>query len=285
MPAVELTIAPRVRPVGNGEVQRLLPYRARRMVGPFVFCDLMGPEPLAPGTGIDVDAHPHIGLATVTYLFDGRMVHRDSTGAVQTIEPGAVNWMTAGAGVAHTERSLDADRPVEVRHHGVQTWVALPDDAENGPAAFEHTPAEQIPVEQVGRARVRLAVGSSWGLTSPVTVASDTLLAEVDLGRDGALVVDDRAPERAVLAVDGPVTIAGQTLPAHHLAVLAPGARAEVRGAGRLIVLGGAPVGRRYIWWNFVHSDREAIEHAKAAWMAQRWPQIPDDMDPWIPIP
>lgn len=285
MSAIELAIAPRTRPVGSGEVQRLLPFRTRRMVGPFIFCDLIGPDVLAPGTGVDIDAHPHIGLATVTYLLAGRMVHRDSTGAVQTIDPGAINWMTAGAAVAHTERSLPADRTRERRHHGVQTWVALPDGAESGPAAFAHHPADSIPTDVYGTARVRVMLGAAWGLTSPVATASETLFAELDLGSGGSLALDAGPPERAVLAIDGDLTLGGEPLPHQHLAVLAAGTCPELAGRGRAIVLGGAPVGRRFIWWNFVHSDREAIEHAKAAWMAQRWPQIPDDMDPWIPIP
>ena len=290
MGAIELTIAPRRRAVGAGEVLRLLPWRGRRTVGPFIFCDLMGPEALAPGAAIDIDAHPHIGLATVSYLFEGRMVHRDSTGAVQTIEPGAINWMTAGAAVAHTERSAPDDRSRRRDHHGVQTWVALPDGAEDGPAAFAHHPAADLPTESFGGASVRLLVGSSWGLHSPVQVASETLLAEIDLGRTGSVgtgsvAIDDASAERAVLAIDGDLSLGGELLPHAHLAVLAPGTRPELTGRGRAIVLGGAPVGRRYIRWNFVHSDQEVIEHAAAAWMAQDWPQIPGDMIPWIPAP
>lgn len=287
MTAIELTIAPRTRPVGAGEVQRLLPWRARRMVGPFIFCDLIGPDDLAPGHGIDIDAHPHMGLATVSYLFEGRMAHRDSTGAVQTIEPGAVNWMTAGAAVAHTERSLPDDRPRARRHHGIQTWVALPDETSDGAAAFVHHPAAAIPADTHGGARVRVVVGGSWGLASPVPTASETLLAEIDLGASGAaaLAIDAASPERAVLAIDGDLRLAGELLPHRHLAVLEPGTQPELTGTGRAIVLGGAPVGPRLIWWNFVHRDRDAIESAKAAWMAQDWPQIPGDATPWIPIP
>ena len=287
MSAIELTIAPRTRPVGAGEVQRLLPFRTHRMVGPFIFCDLIGPDDLGPGTGIDVDAHPHLGLATVSYLFEGRMAHRDSTGAVQTIDPGAINWMTAGGAVTHTERSLADDRGRTRRHHGVQTWVALPAGAEDGPAGFAHHPADSLPADTYGAARVRVMVGDAWGLSAPVATASETLLAEVDLGSSGAasVAIDDSQVERAVLAIDGDLSLSGEPLPHAHLAVLTPGSRPELAGRGRAIVLGGAPVGTRYIWWNFVHSDPEVIEHAKAAWMAQRWPQVPGDMDPWIPIP
>ncbi len=287
MTAIELTIAPRVRPVGDGEVLRLLPWRARRMVGPFIFCDLMGPETLAPGQAIDIDAHPHIGLATVTYLFAGRMMHRDSTGAVQAIEPGAINWMSAGRAIAHTERSTAGDRPRTRPHHGMQTWVALPAGAEDGTPSFAHYPAEAMPEATHGGARVRVLVGDSWGLGGPVVVASETLLAEIDLGGSGdaAVAIDDRQAERAVVAIDGDLTLGGERLAHQHLAVLTPGTRPELRGRGRAIVLGGAPVGKRYIWWNFVHSDQAVIEQAKSAWMAQEWPQIPGDATPWIPIP
>ena len=257
------------------------------MVGPFIFCDVMGPEQLAADAGIDVDAHPHIGLATVTYLLDGRMVHRDSTGAVQTIEPGAVNWMTAGAGVSHTERSAPDDRRVRRSHHGVQTWVALPDEAEDAAPAFAHLDAGSVPSEQIGGATVRVVVGSSWGVTSPVTTASDLVLAEVRLGDSGeaSVVIDDLQHERAVLAVDGDLQLGGDVLPHGHLAVLTPGSRPTLAGRGRAMLLGGAPAGKRYIWWNFVHSDRDRIEQAKADWMAQQWPLVPDDATPWVPLP
>jgi redox-sensitive bicupin YhaK (pirin superfamily) len=282
---VELMIEPRTRAVGNGTVQRLLPWRGRRMVGPFIFVDHIGPEEVPAGAGIDVDAHPHIGLSTVTYLFEGRMRHRDSTGAVATIEPGAVNWMTAGSGVAHTERSLDEDRPNARRQHGLQTWVALPGGAENTAPFFEHHAADTIPVADVDGVRVRIAAGTGWGLTSPVKVSSPLVLAEIDLGADGALAVDTTHAERAVLALDGALTVGGQTLPHGALAVLEKTARPEVRGSGRLVVLGGEPVGARFIWWNFVHSDPERIEEAKADWTAQTFPRVPGDHDPWVPLP
>ncbi len=282
---IELIVEPRTRPVGNGTVERLLPWRKRRMVGPFIFVDHIGPEEVPPGSGTDIDAHPHIGLSTVTYLFAGRMQHRDSTGAVATIEPGAVNWMTAGAGVAHTERSLDEDRPVARRQHGLQTWVALPDGAEDTAPFFEHHPAESIPVDTVGGVGLRLAAGTGWGLTSPVEVSSPLVLAEIDLGADGVITVDDEHSERAVLALDGDLTVGGQLLGHGALAVLETTARPEVRGSGRAVVLGGEPLGERFIWWNFVHSDREVIEAAKADWSAQTFPRVPGDHDPWVPLP
>lgn len=283
---IELRIEPRRRPVGAGFVDRLLPHRRRRMVGPFVFADVIGPDHLRPGTGTDIDAHPHIGLATVTYLFAGRMVHRDSTGAVQTIEPGAVNWMTAGSGVTHTERSHPDDRGRDRSLHGVQTWVALPDDAQETVPSFAHADVADLPVETVGRSTVRLAVGTGWGQASPVAGSSPLVLAEVTV-RDGSPVpvaTDHR--EVAVVAVDGAVTVAGQPLPHNHLAVLDPAADAPVvEGDGTVVVLGGEPVGPRHIWWNFVHRDPERIEAAKADWAEQRFPTVPGDHDPWVPLP
>ena len=180
MDAVELTIDPRERPVGSGTVRRLLPFRSRRMVGPFTFLDIMGPEDFGSGVGMDVDAHPHIGLSTLTYLLAGRIEHRDSTGAVQTIEPGAVNWMTAGGGVTHTERTLPEDRAIPLRMFGVQIWVALPDEAEDGPPHFEHCAASDVPEQVVGTSRVRVAAGSGWSLDAPIAGSSPLLLAEVN---------------------------------------------------------------------------------------------------------
>ena len=283
MTAVELTIAPRSRPVGSGKVQRLLPVRQRRMVGPFIFCDHIGPDELPPGTGVDVPSHPHIGLSTLTYLFAGSMVHRDSLGSVQTIEPGAVNWMTAGRGVAHTERS--GDRSTTRAMHGLQMWVALPDDAENGPAAFDHQPADAIPMVDVDGARIRLMAGHGFGLHSPVPVSSPLVLAELRLDGTAAVPLDATHEERAVLVLDGDVRLDGAPLPTGHLSVVAAGTAPWLDGAGTVVLLGGEPVGPRYIWWNFVHSDREVIEQAKADWTAQRFPIVPGDHDGWVPLP
>jgi len=282
---IELVIAPRLRPVGSGEVQRLLPFRSRRMVGPFVFADLMGPDRLAPGQRISIDAHPHIGLATVTYLFDGRMIHRDSTGAVQSIVPGDVNWMTAGGGVSHTERSHPDDERVARVVHGLQTWVALPLDLEDGPASFQHLDRDHVPETVIGGARVRMAVGSAFGIESPIEVASPLVLAEIDLGNAAEFELPADHPERAVIAVDGPVALDDVPLDGQHLAVIVPGATPMLSGSGRVVVLGGDPVGQRHIRWNFVHSDLAAIDKAAAAWSAQDFPKVPDDHDPWISMP
>lgn len=283
--AIELRIDPRVRPVGGGQVRRLLPYRKRRMVGPFIYADVIGPETFAAGSGIDVDAHPHIGLSTVTYLFEGRMVHRDSTGAVETIEPGAINWMTAGSGVTHTERSHPDDRPTTRTMHGLQTWVALPADAENAAPSFEHTATADIPTDTTGRSSVRVAVGSGWGLDSPVTGSSPLVLAEIELDAGSPVPIVSDLRELAVLSLVGEVRVNDEPVALGQLAVLRPEIAATLSGSGTAIVLGGDPVGKRHIWWNFVHSDPERIEEAKADWIAQRFSRVPNDHEPHVPLP
>ncbi|MCB0970435.1 MAG: pirin family protein [Acidimicrobiales bacterium] len=285
MDAIELEISPRERNVGSSTVQRLLPVHHRRMVGPFIFLDRMGPRTVPAGRRLDIDAHPHIGLSTLTYLIEGRMVHRDSTGAVATIEPGAVNWMTAGAGVSHTERTHPDDLATDRGHHGLQLWVALPDDAQDGPPSFQHQPAEAFGTEAIGGAAVRVVAGAGYGVEAPVAVSSPLLLAELALGPGASVPVDDTHPERAVLAIDADVWVDGHRLPAGALGVLSPGATPRLSGEGRAVLLGGEPVGRRHIWWNFVHADRDRIEAAKADWQAQRFPLVPGDHDPWIPLP
>ena len=282
--SVEMLIEPRIRPVGAGTVRRLLPFRKRRMVGPFVFCDLMGPEDLAPGSGMNVDAHPHIGLSTLTYLLDGRAVHRDSTGAVQTIEPGAVNWMTAGEGVTHTERSHPEDIEVPSSLFGVQTWVALPVGAEDGPARFEHARFDDVPRDESAGVSVAVPAGEAFGMVSPVTGSSPLMLVEVQL-EAGTLTIEPDHPERALVALTGQLTLDGTALTVGSMAVLEPGSRPTLAGSGRAVVLGGEPVGGRHIWWNFVHSDLDRIEQAKADWRAQRFPLVPDDHNPWVPLP
>jgi redox-sensitive bicupin YhaK (pirin superfamily) len=284
---IEQVIAPRRRSIGSDEVDRLLPFRTRRMVGPFVYADLIGPSVVPAGHGVDVPVHPHIGLATVTYLFAGALVHRDSTGAVQRIEPGGVNWMTAGRGVAHSERSPDDERAVPSPIAGLQTWVALPDDAEDTAPSFQHVAAADVPVARSDAATIRLVAGSLAGMVSPTDVASPMFHASIDLTGDGAVTVPDEHPERGVLVVDGDVTVAGVGVPARHLAVLEPGGAVEVRSAGgpaRVVALGGDPVGERLIRWNFVSSRRDRIDAAAAAWRAGDWPAVPGD-DERVPMP
>jgi hypothetical protein len=277
-------IEPRTRSIGSFTVNRLLPWRQRRMVGPFVFLDVMGPADFAPGSGMDVDAHPHIGLSTLTYLLRGRARHRDSMGVVQDIEAGAVNWMTAGRGVCHTERSIPEDRVVGSEIHGLQFWVALPEGAEDGEPRFEHADAADAPDIEIGRSRMRLLAGTGWGASSSVPGSSPLVLADVTLAGQDVPVGDDHE-EIAVLALDGVPTVAGSTLGVGLLHVLEPGDRPVVGGTGRVIVIGGEPLGRRHIWWNFVHSDQAVIDDAKQRWTRQEFPLVPADHDPYVPLP
>lgn len=283
--AIELHIDPRVRPVGGGWVRRLLPYRTRRMVGPFIYADVIGPETLEPGSGINVDAHPHIGLSTVTYLFDGRMVHRDSIGAVQTIEPGAVNWMTAGSGVTHTERSHPEDLNTSRNLFGLQTWVALPTWAEEAEPSFRHAAASDVPTDTIGRSSLRVAAGSGWGLESPVNASSPLVLAEVTLEPSSPVPIETNLPELAVIALTGDLRINDEPVTSGQIAILRSAAAATVSGSGTAVVLGGEPVGDRTIWWNFVHSDPDRIEQAKSDWVEQSFPRVPNDHDPYVPLP
>ncbi len=282
--AIEMTIDPRIRPLGAGTVRRILPFRKRRMVGPFIYADIMGPEHLPPGLGVDVAAHPHIGLSTLSYLFAGSLLHRDSTGAVQQVDPGEVNWMTAGGGACHTERTPPREREDEGDLSGLQTWVALPDDTENADPFFEHAGAATIPEETSGGARVRVLAGTGWGMESPVKGSSRLLEADLWLS-DARLVIPTEHRERAVLNMGGELRLAGQELAEGQLAVLAEGQAAELVGTGRAMMLAGDPVGDRYIWWNFVASDREVIEQAKRDWDGQRFPTVPHDHEGWIPRP
>lgn len=284
---VELLIEPRNRPVGNMTVQRLLPFRQRRMVGPFIFVDQMGPVEFAIGDGMNVDSHPHIGLATVTYLLDGRAVHRDSTGAVATIESGAINWMRAGSGVTHTERSHPDDLVWGATTYGLQTWVALPDEAEESDPGFSHHPADSLPEDSHGGHRIRMLAGTGWGMTSTVPVASPTIMAELHINPDATdgIRLDRTHAERCVLALDQDLFLDGYRLPQGHLAVIETGNDPVITGGGRAMVLGGEPVGKRYMWWNFVSSSQDRLEQAKQDWREQRFPTVPDDHEPWVPLP
>ena len=278
--SVERVIAPRRRSIGAADVDRLLPFHARRMVGPFIFADLIGPEELGPGRGADVPPHPHIGLATVTYLFDGTMVHRDSTGAVQEIEPGGVNWMTAGSGVVHSERSPDDARPVTSTLAGLQTWVALPDEAEEVEPSFQHAGAGELPAVSDGGVAVRLLVGTAFGTASPVPGASPLFHADVHLDAGARFALPREHAERAVLVVDGDVEVAGEPIPLRHLAVVTDGdAVVRASTAARVVTFGGAPVGQRHIWWNFVSSSKDRIEAAKADWAGRRFAPVPGETE------
>jgi redox-sensitive bicupin YhaK (pirin superfamily) len=275
------------REIGGFAVRRVLPAWPRQMVGPFIFFDHMGPAALPPGKGLDVRPHPHIGLATVTYLFEGEIVHRDSVGSVQPIRPGDVNWMTAGRGIVHSERTPPGLRPAGARVHGIQTWVALPRASEEAAPSFAHHPVAALPVVELPGATVRVIAGTALGARSPVEVFSATLYATADLATGASLVVPPEHEERAVYLVDGSATVAGVTLEPGQMAVLAPGGDAEIRaGATSTVMLvGGAKMdGARFIWWNFVSSSRERIEQAKADWREDRFPPVPGETER-IPLP
>lgn len=285
---LELVIEARRHRVGAMEVGRLLPFARRRMVGPFIFFDHMGPVDLAPGLPreVDVRPHPHIGLSTVTYLFDGEIMHRDSLGSRQAIRPGEVNWMTAGRGITHSERFEQA-RAQGGRLHGIQAWVALPEADEDGPAAFDHYDSSVLPVLEQPGVSLRLLAGALFGLQSPVRTHSPLFYAHAQLSAGTVFALPAVATERAAYVVSGAVECDGQTLGPQRLLVFTPGSDVQLRAQSpaTLMLLGGEPLGPRYIEWNFVASSRERIDRAKADWRAQRMPLPPDDRDDWIPMP
>ena len=286
--AIELVIEGRVRDIGGFPVRRTLPTGARRSVGPFIFVDQMGPVDLAPGSGMDVKPHPHIGLATITYLLSGEIVHRDNLGSEQTIRAGDVNWMIAGRGVAHSERT-----PPEVRARGshtlgLQTWVALPRDREDVDPSFEHHAQHTLPVIERPGATLRVLAGSAYGRTAPTSVLTPTLYVHAQLAAGAELVVDDEHAERAAYVIDGELACEGRTFGAASLIVLRPGVHATLcaRTAANIALLGGAPLdGPRHIWWNFVSSTKERIEQAKADWREGRFAKVPGDEQEFVPLP
>jgi redox-sensitive bicupin YhaK (pirin superfamily) len=292
--AIEAVIVPRARDLGGFEVRRALPSAARQMVGPFIFFDQMGPAEFLTGQGIDVRPHPHIGLATVTYLMRGRIHHRDSLGTDQWIEPGAVNWMVAGQGITHSERTDGDARAKPHSLFGLQTWVALPKDREDDPAAFVHAPREALPELEGEGKQVRLILGTAWGQRAPVQVLSETFYADAVLDPGAALPLPDDHEDRGVDVLGGEISVGGQTLAAGGMLLFRPGERSSVRAGGqgaRLMLLGGATMdGPRHIWWNFVASSRERIDAAKEAWRAGDWAHgrfrlPPGDDGEFIPAP
>ena len=282
---VELTIQPRVRSLGEFDVRRVLPAAKRRMVGPFVFLDHMGPAIFPPGHGIAVRPHPHIGLATITYLFEGEIMHRDSVGYRQLLQAGAVNLMTAGHGIVHSERASD-DLDRTSRLHGIQSWIALPLELEEMEPTFLHYPATSLPERTIDGCNLRVIMGSAYGLQSPVLTYSPTLYLEAMLPTDGTLVLLDEADERAVYVVAGSVAIGADVYGEGTLAVLRQGATVPLRAHAetRVIVVGGAAVGPRHIWWNFVSSSEVRIERAKRDWLEMRMGTVAGD-DEFIPLP
>ena len=285
---VLLVIDPRPRDLGGFTVRRLLPAAANRMVGPFIFLDHMGPAVMERGKGIDVRPHPHIALATVTYLFEGEIIHRDTLGSELAIHPGDVNWMLAGRGIAHSERSSPEARARGVRVHGIQSWVALPTTHEEDAPAFAHHPASTLP--KVRREGVELTViaGTAYGATSPVGVLSPTLYVDARLEAGARLRVDDGHSQRAVHVAEGRARVGERRIGPGVMAVLRPGAEVtiEAEEPSRLMLLGGAPLdGDRHIWWNFVSSSKERIERAKDDWRSGRFGKVPGDEKEWIPLP
>lgn len=277
----------RLHDLGGGfVVRRLLPSAARAAVGPFVFFDHFGPVQAQPGDKHDVRPHPHIGLSTVTYLFAGAMQHRDSTGAVQRMEPGQLNWMTAGRGIVHSERTPDDLRDQVRVSHGLQLWMALPADQEECEPAFHHFAADQIPTVQLDGARVRVLAGSAFAATSPAPAKSPTVYLDLQMGAGAALTLPADYSERALYALDAGCTLDGVALPQHQMLVLGAGSTPLLQASGpaRLVLIGGEPLGPRFIVWNFVSSRRERLLQARDDWQAQRFPAIAGETE-FIPFP
>jgi redox-sensitive bicupin YhaK (pirin superfamily) len=288
MSASSFTIVkPHVKDLGGFTVKRLLPSHPHKMVGPFIFFDHMGPATFAPGEGIDVRPHPHIGLATVTYLFEGSIMHRDSLGTVQPIHPGDVNWMTAGSGIAHSERSPDDLRRSGGTLHGIQTWVALPKEHESAAAAFAHHPSASLPLIEMPGIILRVIAGSAFGKTSPAKTFSDLFYVAAEMQAETRFTLPPEHEERAVYLVDGAATVDEVSLDAGQMVVLPAGMNITIEASthARLMLLGGKPMdGDRFIWWNFVASSRDAIDQAKQRWREQGFGTIPDESE-WIPLP
>jgi len=290
---IDIVIEPRTRDLGGFTVGRVLPFAKRRMVGPFIFFDEMGPAEFAPGKGIDVRPHPHIGLATVTYLFDGEIRHRDDLGFDQVIRPGDVNWMTAGRGIAHSERTDDGPRAAGQKLHGIQSWIALPEaDAECAPS-FHHHPKETLPVIERGGAVMRLIAGEAFGECAPVKTHSPIFYLGVEAETGADIPLPDYE-ERALYVVSGDVAVDGELYGAGKMIVLTQDAAPIIKTSApsRLMLLGGAPLGKRLIWWNLVASSRERIEQAKADWQASADAgfkdsvfSLPPDETEFIPLP
>jgi redox-sensitive bicupin YhaK (pirin superfamily) len=284
---VDLVIKARPRDIGGFEVARVLPNARRRMIGPFIFFDRMGPNAFPPGDGIDVRPHPHIGLATVTYLFEGEVMHRDDLGYAQPIRPGDVNWMTAGRGIVHSERTREEIRATDSTLFGIQTWIALPTAEEEREPAFFHHPKDTLPEIARDGATMRLIAGKAYGATAPVETVSPMFYLDVRLAPGARLPVTGEHPERAIYLVEGTIEVAGETFGDGEMIVLAEGANAELASpdGARVMLLGGSPIdGERHIWWNFVSSSPERIERAKADWKEGRFGRIAGD-DDFIPLP
>lgn len=286
-PQLAAAIDARPRDIGDMVVGRVLPSVARRMIGPFIFFDHMGPADLAPGHGLDVRPHPHIGLATVTYLFEGEIIHRDSLGSHQAIRPGDINWMTAGGGIVHSERTGAERRAEGSRLNGLQLWVALPTAHEETAPQFHHHPAATLPSVEVAGAQVRVLAGEVYGRCSPVATFSPLFYADVVLSPGVELPLTEAYAERAAYVIDGRLSCAGEPAGPGRMLVFTRGASITLRAerTTRVALLGGEPLGQRHIYWNFVSSSLERIEQAKRDWREGRFPTVPGDEHEFIPLP
>jgi len=286
--AIEQMIVPRSVDIGGFGVRRALPHSRRRMVGPYVFFDHFGPAEFRAGDGLDVRPHPHIGLSTLTYLFDGEIMHRDSLGSASAIRPGEVNWMTAGRGIVHSERTAPDRRHGGEPLHGLQCWVALPEADEEMAPAFAHLDGNGLPVVIGEGKTVRLVAGALFGARSPLATTSETLFADAVLAENATLSFDAEYEERAVYVVSGRINIAGDVFDGGRLLVFRPGDPITITASvpSRVTLVGGAALdGPRHVWWNFVSSRRERIEQAKAEWKAGRFDTVPGDATEFIPLP
>ncbi|WP_416308007.1 pirin family protein [Neptunicella sp. SCSIO 80796] len=284
--AIEILIQPRDKDLGGLSVRRSLPTKERKMVGPWIFFDHMGPARFKAGQGVNVRPHPHINIATVTYLFEGEILHRDSLGSLQAIRPGDINLMVAGNGIVHSERERPEVNSTEHHLHGLQLWLALPEQDEEMDAEFHHYPARDIPVREVDGVPVRVMMGSAFGLTSPVNTYAETLYVEASLQAGQTIQLPD-CEERAVYIVSGKLTCMDNLLAEHSMAVFSAQAGITLKATqpARIAIIGGEPVGKRYIDWNFVSSRKERIEQAKQDWKAGRFSKVPDDEVEFIPLP
>ncbi|MER8584728.1 pirin family protein [Mesorhizobium sp. M1338] len=285
---IELMVIPNAKDIGGFQVRRALPTAKRRLVGPFIFFDRMGPAILRAGQALDVRPHPHIGLSTVTYLFDGRIRHRDSLGTEMVIQPGDVNLMTAGRGIVHSERTPEELRGAPMSISGLQTWLALPDGKEEVAPVFENTAALRLPEIDAEGVSGRIVIGDFQGLRSPVRADSETLYADLRLAPGAGVKIPADAEERAIYTLEGEVSISGDVFPAERLLVFRPGDEIVVssRTGAHFMLFGGASLGsQRYIWWNFVSSSKERIEQAKQEWKTGRFDIVPGDEEEFIPLP
>lgn len=288
MSSIELVLSGKRAPVGDFEVVRALPQRERRFVGPFCFLDHMGPHTAVGTADSGVGPHPHIGLATVTYLFDGEVHHRDSLGSSQLIRPGDVNWMTAGRGIVHSERTPAHLVGVPSTMHGLQIWVGLPRELEEREPSFQHVPKTSLPTDDTDGVSLRVVLGTWRGASSPVRLASPTFYIVAELEAGAELVLPAEFPERAVYVIEGTVGLGDTSVAQHQVAVLAPGREPTLCAitASRVAFLGGEPLdGPRFMWWNFVSSSKERLEEAKRDWKHRRFPLIPGDEVARIPMP